>query len=514
MTRPEKESHSQRDFRNLAILLLVALCLGVYLIATTAVIARDSVRFIQFAGQLDIAAGDIILKEDQHPGYPWLILTTHKALGVFHENTSVRSWIGCAQSVSLVFRLLAIGLLYFIGKHLFTGRISFWAVLIFILLPDPAEYGSDALSDWPHLFFLMLGFLCLLKGASSQSRGLLGLAGLAAGAGYLIRPECAQVVIFGSLWLGWQLIVPKHKIETKRTAAAFVLLLAGFLVAAGPYMHFKGALFPKKNVGRFVHCPQAPSLCEENISGASKALHVSQAALSDLPKAVLTLVGNIGDTLMWFFAVPLLIGIQTWYKKQKWCEPEMFLIANMIIFNILLMLWLYSKHGYMSNRHTLPLVVLTIPFMASGLQQIADWFEGRFPKNTESTATANGNNPFWFFLLFAVGACVCAPRLLRPIRIEKQGYNAAAQWLADNTTNTDSIAVPDIRIGFYAGRDAFVYKKEKVPTDSKYVVAAIKDSDDSREWTMFTGKQVYEYTQRTEDQVGMVIFYNPERPRK
>jgi 4-amino-4-deoxy-L-arabinose transferase-like glycosyltransferase len=141
--------------------------------------------------------------------------------------------------------------MYFIGKHLLGAALSFWAILILIVLPEPAKYGSDALSDWPHLFFLSAGLLLLLKGAMNERWWLFGFAGFTAGTGYLIRPECAQLVAVGGLWLGLQLLWPKRAMSKGKVLFAFALLLVGFLAIAGPYMKLKGAVFPKKDIGRF-----------------------------------------------------------------------------------------------------------------------------------------------------------------------------------------------------------------------------------------------------------------------
>ncbi|MHC4160386.1 MAG: glycosyltransferase family 39 protein, partial [Planctomycetota bacterium] len=183
------------------ILLALATVIGIYLISTTTVIAKDGVTFIEYAKKLKVAPIGTMARKYQHPGYPLLILLAHKIASVLHEGVSIWSWIYCAQGVALTFRLLAIIAVYFIGRDLVGAEFSFWAVLILVFLPKPAEYGSDALSDWPHIFFLAGGVWLLMR-ASNGQWWLFGFAGLAAGMGYLIRPECAQVVVFGFFWLG------------------------------------------------------------------------------------------------------------------------------------------------------------------------------------------------------------------------------------------------------------------------------------------------------------------------
>ena len=72
----------------------------------------------------------------------------------------------------------AIAVLYFIARTLAGARWGFWGVLIFIMLPRPAEYGSDALSDWPHLFFFSAALLAMLQ--PEKRWWLFALAGLVA----------------------------------------------------------------------------------------------------------------------------------------------------------------------------------------------------------------------------------------------------------------------------------------------------------------------------------------------
>ena len=506
------QSDENRDFLNVSVLLLIALCIGIYLIATTAIIAKDGVTFIEYAKQLEIAPAKTIIAQDQHPGYPWLILTSHKVMDSLHENTSVLSWIYCAQSITLIFRLLAITVLYFIAQHLFGTRLSFWCVLILILLPKPAEYGSDALSDWPHLFFMVTGVLLLLKGATNERWWLFGLAGVATGAGYLIRPECAILIVTGGLWLVLQLLWPKHISSRGKALFGFAIMLVGFLSIAGPYMNLKGSVFPKKDLGQLACNSKQIEAYTENYQIAPKAVFASQFIPSKFTQAFAKLGSNIAETLMWFFLPALLVGMHKWFKIRKWHDPEKFLIIVLIVLYIPVMIWLHYKHGYMSHRHTLPLLIIPILFVPVGLRVIAINLNKRFSKKAVSSAGINYNERFWFLVLLVIGICICTPKLLRPIRIEKQGYRTAARWLKGNTDDEDSIAVSDKRISYYAERKEVIYDNKNIPTNSKYVVVISKRINDGSSSTKSSGKQVYEYVSKSKRGASVTIYQNlPEK---
>ncbi len=523
-----KQPDKNRDLLNVSILLILALCIGIYLIVTTALISKDGVTFIKYGQQIEAHPVKTMVKESQHPGYPLLILTAHKVTGLLHKNTSILSWVYCAQSVTLMFRVLAIVILYFIAKQLFSARMSFWAVLILILLPKPAEYGSDALSDWPHLFFLLTGLLFLLRGAANKRWWLFGFAGLAAGAGYLIRPECAQLLVLVRLWLGLQLLLPGHTTGKVKVLSALALLLAGFLAITGPYINLKAAVFPKKNVCQFTSTTRAiktsrtvfPKKNVAQSTPASQQLKVraknnltasepkpaSQFTPSKITKAFGKLVAGMSETLMWFFVPAMLIGMYKRLKPQKWYKPEKFFIIAIIVLNIPVMIWLYCKHGYMSDRHTLPLLILPILYVPVGLQELAIWFQKRFPIKVGSSAFINFNERLWFLVFLLIGASICTPKLLRPIRFEKQGFRAAAQWLKDNTDSNATVAVPDKRISFYAGRKELFYENENIPKRAEYIVKISKKKTNKLTPANPSDKLVYEYIDKRRRVINTAIY--------
>ena len=263
---------------------------------------------------------------------------------------------------------------------------------------------------------------------------------------------------------------PKRVMSKGKALSALVLILVGFLAIAGLYMNLKGAVFSKKKVGQFTQSLSQQEVKAKNNRTISKATHTSRFTSSNIAKALGKLVNNTGETLMWFFLPALLIGMHKWFKEQKWHEPESFFVTAIIALNIPLMIWLYCKHGYMSNRHTLSLLIIPILFVPVGLQELVIWYQKLFSKRVEPSMAIKDSERFWFLLLLVVGVSICTPKLFRPIRTEKQGYRAAAQWLEANTDSTAIIAVPDKRISFYAQRKGLIYSKGIIPPSAAYIV--------------------------------------------
>ena len=251
----------RQDFVHIAVLVTIALVIGVYLIATTVLISKDGTLYIECARKtVDVARG-----EGQAPGYPFSIYLMHKAAGVFYDTQSLQGWIISAQAVSLLSKLIATIALYFVGSYFVGSRLSFWGVLILSILPDSVGYGSDALTDWPNVMFLAIGFLLLLSGVRHRKPWIFGCAGIAGGLGYLVRPECGQVVLYGIAWLLFNLIRPQDKMKRTKAAGALLLLLAGFGIIAVPYMQSKGYVFPEQLIWKL---PALLSMSYDNIGSA------------------------------------------------------------------------------------------------------------------------------------------------------------------------------------------------------------------------------------------------------
>ena len=464
----------KHDFIHITILLAIALGIGVYLIATTVLISKDGVCYIEQAQELSSHPIGVI--KAHPPGYPFLIFVTHKFVGLFSNSSSVYSWIYSAQSVTLLCRLIALIPLYFIGKLLVGEKRSFWAILVLIMLPYPAEFGSDALRDWPHILFLATGFLFLLLGAAQVKWWMFGVAGLAAGLGHIIRPECAQLVIYGALWLLIRLLLPNRNLSRIRVVFALLILLIGFVIPAAPYMKVRERIMPlrlKALVGSSSE-PQSQRLLEADIDSHND-LYATASLTGSMAKAIDALIEGISENLLYFFVLPLLVGVCLRFRRRfAATDTEKFFVPAFVVFNIIALVLLYYTDNYISRRHTLPLVLFTIFYVPSGLQALGDWlgrgiYKGRLP--------AKKNSQQWFLILLAIGFAVCLPKLLRPVGADKRGFRTAAKWLKDNTSREDTVAVPDKRISFYAERKGLIYDKN-IPEGVKYVVKIVKSEDE------------------------------------
>jgi len=195
----------------------------------------------------------------------------------------------------------------------------------------------------------------------------------------------------------------------------------------------------------------------------------------NIVKAIGMLMREISYNLIHFFLPVLLLGVYSRFRKQSTVtDVERFFVPAFIVFNVIMVVLLYCSWQYISGRHCLPLVVFTVFYVPIGLQILADWFIGKFPK---VRLDENQKSRLWFFILVITGLAICIPKLLQPIRIEKKAYEAAAQWFKENTQENDLIAVSDKRISFYAEREGLIYDKN-ILEGAEYAVKIVESKDE------------------------------------
>jgi hypothetical protein len=465
----------KRDLVHIAVLLAIALGIGIYLIATTVLIAKDGVFYIERAQQLPKDPISVI--KTHSPGYPFLIFIAHKLCKLFSNSSSVYTWIYAAQSITLLCRLLALIPLYLIGKLLVGSKNCFLAILILVILPHPAKYCAEVLREWPYILLLATGLFFLLWGTKYGKWRVFGLAGLSSGLGYLIRPESAQLIVYGLLWLAISMFRPKvWGVSRRRILTALALLFVGFAVPAAPYMKCTGQLINPKakylimKVFSFNSLPNKIDVPKESAVASNFNYNTAEVVPHNILEAIGKIFNTAGENLMWFFMLPLVIGLYHGFRHNAKFE-EQFLITVFVLANMAMMILQYSYNSpHASRRWSLPLVAMTAFYIPIGLQVFGSWLGNIFLRSQRE----NRENPqLYFFVLLAVGVAICLPKLFRPLGIHKDGYKKAAIWLNENATEDSIIAVPDSRISFYAERKGLIYT-ENVPEQAKYIVTILK----------------------------------------
>ena len=439
---------TKKHVRDIAILTAIAVILGTYLIITSVIISKDGVVYIDRAQKLSTQTHKVMNLSDPF-GFPVLIAAFHKFLRL---DDSPASWILSGQIGVLTCRVIAIAVLYLFGTALFSRTQAFWAVLILICLPWPAEFGVDILREWPHLLFLFTGLLLLYYGIQKKNAVCFFAAGIVCSLGYIIRSECAQIILYGLIFFFAKLTEAARAQKLLRHNLTYACLLIGFLLIFIPYAVHLDNPIPRKlqDLSPRTDAPDSAVMLSDTVMEWTASLDVAGVF-----QAAVDLFSHIVENLMYYFALPAAIGFYLLFLNVPGrFDNRRLLVALFMGFYVTALFVLDMRWGYISRRHALPLSIMFCFYIPAGIRQIACWLNRK-------SATTETSLRQWSLILTAVGILICLPKLLKPMGYDKKGYRNATAWIAENTPANALFCTFDSRIPFYAGRRYRIYKDPK-----------------------------------------------------
>jgi hypothetical protein len=450
----------------IAIVLLAAVLHGVG-IAKTILPAQDGLKFIRIAREFQFRPwADVVRNSDQHPLYPALIALTAQGFALLAGDNPT-TWRIAAQVVSTLASLLLLVPLYGLSRSLFDARIAALAALIYVLLPFQSEIGHDTLSDslalCVFLAALRLGDLAL----RSTSRYAPAACGLVAGLGFLARPEVliapAAVVITG--FSAWR----SRAVLERRLVPQFATLGLAFLVMVGTYALFKGeiseklalrmgaSLAPHRFTVRNVDQWLPPGLDDKRWDFSPKEEHEGWSK-TGAARITGRLLQEWVEGLGWIFAFFALWGvvrdrfIRGVIGRESDDGPDLgrrLIVVYLLLFSAALVRH-SLKMGYLSGRHTLTLVAVSLPWAAAGTFICARGIAVKLHWSAEFSRSARIGA---LGLLIAVGVYL----QVKPGHPSRWGHWAAGRWLVENSRTSDAVLDTRGWAAFSSDRPSYDY---------------------------------------------------------
>ncbi len=197
--------------------LLTLLCLGILLAFRLLALHASKVDLVMDEAQYWTWSRDLDFGYfSKPPMIAWVIRATSETCGLSEA---------CARAASPILYTLTSGLLFVIGRTLFSARTGFWAAIIFVTLPGVSYASALITTDAPLIFLwtLMLFFWVML--VKHQSMGFAILLGIAIGTGLLAK----QAMIYAVLCIACHAIVSREAREALKGGRAIV---AGLIAVA------------------------------------------------------------------------------------------------------------------------------------------------------------------------------------------------------------------------------------------------------------------------------------------
>jgi 4-amino-4-deoxy-L-arabinose transferase-like glycosyltransferase len=475
-----------RPYRPLAAILLGTALLQAILLVRLPTISADGITFIRIAKALASAPLETMHAEDQHPGFPAMILVTTRALQACGLAGDPQVWMAGGLIVSFIAGILSVAVVWCFAREMFDTTIANLAAIGFAVLPVPRAGAVDSQSDTPHVLFYLFAAWMASTGLATGNVRRLALAGLSSGVAFWIRPEGLEVALVASPFVLWQAF---HTPWPWRKSGLALAAVAGVaFVVAAPYM-LMASKITSKQLLVFKENP-APSYierlaeAEEAAEEAAEAAEAAAAAKEQLAAAPATRAATVaaaaataaapmpaapqvdGDPEYSPELVSSLIGLAFAAFINCICQGLKFIfipfyllgdvalvwrrpagiqiafLATLGVTHILILMSVYVFSGYIAHRHTIPLVGLAMPFAALGLYQ------------TSAVLARWCRIQPWHLAVPAMAICcaIVLPYTLRRLNREFIPVMEATKWVQAKLAPGSGIVCNSPYPGFYSNR--------------------------------------------------------------
>lgn len=508
------------SYLSLAAILLLATLIQSVLLVRLPTISADGIIFIDIARDLAQAPLETIQTEDQHPGYPALLLAGTELVRRVGYAAHPDAWIAGGVLVSFVCGLLSVAVVWFFARDLFDVRLANVAAIVFAVLPVPRASAVDAQSDTPHALFYLLAAWMATTGISSGNLWRLAAAGAASGVAFWIRPEGLEVALLAVPFLIWQ--AWRSDWPWARRVTALGALAGAALLIVAPYPILTGKITSKQLPGATAQIAriaeqfssddgELPDSAATDVpaDGAQTApiIEPAQPPPTEEPAAVVStepqqqtapppnaapprLEARSGDDRLAFAPIAAKFGkaIEAFINSISqglkfvfipayllstvalaWRRPpgiQIAFVALLGTLHIAILIALHVHAGYIAHRHVIPLVGLAAPFVALGTWQISEWMAKRLRVGSARVLPA----------VVAVCCLAVLPYTLRQLNREFVPVIEATRWVESRAGDNSGIVCNSPYVPFYAQLPV----AELGPTAPTLAAALARTSDPAR----------------------------------
>ncbi len=473
--------------------MLFFLALIVRLIALERIylISRDSIRFLALAKYYFSGLFLKGLSNAYHPLYPLLISLFGGVSGDFEF---------AGKLISLTLSSFTVIFVYLLGKTIYDSKTGLIGGLFFIVQPLCVRCSVDVLSDSTFLFFLVVAFYLGIKGGKEEKKVLwwcLG-AGICSGLAYLTRPEGIFVVFFLLGWYFLQWIFHNKKI-THFLAASGIVFFAFFLVAT-PYILFikihtgtwqismKASVVSmvrsleeareEKTATEVIPSPPSPKDVEVKVAAPVQSKERADGqALSPIKPREPFQGGNMWksmtypslrfiETYHFLFFLFLLFGTWTEIKRK---ERTLGIVLLLFVATYLVGLcYLYYTVSYVSRRHFLPAIIISLPVAGAGFweiqRQLSKWMMRWNVTGGKKIASHSA------LIILLITLLILIPTALKPQGEDKLPLKQAAFWIKENKKKPfPMIMSNEPLVGYYAGGNNLLIPALSYPDFVNYI---------------------------------------------
>jgi Dolichyl-phosphate-mannose-protein mannosyltransferase len=225
----------------LALTILIALAIRLYLSLTNFCISGDGVAYLGMARAFAAGRPAEALASVFSPLYPWIIAAAHRL---------IPDWELAGSLVSAILGSAAVATVYLMTREAFErDDLAIGAAVLAAIHPELAAYSASVRTEAGFAFLLTAAVWMLIAGLKRRRLAIIAAAGVGGGLAYLYRTEAIGLMLFAAGFMpvaavGWR------RWSLKWAAGATAIFVIGFLVVASPYLIYLRETTGHWTVGR------------------------------------------------------------------------------------------------------------------------------------------------------------------------------------------------------------------------------------------------------------------------
>jgi 4-amino-4-deoxy-L-arabinose transferase-like glycosyltransferase len=435
---------SQRPYACLAVAIVLATAIRLYLVSQYYCISSDGVRYIEAAR--DFYAGRITagLSSTYPPLYPIMIAAVYPLIG---------DWERAGQIWSLLGGVLVLVPLFALLRRIYGTNVAVLASFLAAMAPFLARYSAHVRTEIPFIFLSTVALLLFHSGIRSRLWRDFFYGGLIVGLAYLLRPEAVGFLVVVPLALAIEWRIRKTS-DIRAVYIGCFLTLLGFLIIAVPYgAHLAtetgdwGTISRKTNLTIWYGFKDRGILDDDQLAAllAPGAPGIVEFFLihpfAYIKKIVLDIPASLGvylEAIHYSYVPFLILGIYHAIRRRIWEQADLLLFIFVIFFIV------GFAALYVNLRYAVQVIPASLGWVAMGLIWSMNYDHFRrllSPRAFNVTALVIG-------LAFVGGTL---GKALRPIALEKAHVRESGAYLKGlKDSDGLNVMVFDERIAFYA----------------------------------------------------------------
>ena len=431
----------------------------------TAAIFNDGPTYIELARQLQAGLFADVIAHPYHPLFPAAVAAVDFITG---------DWEWAAVTVSILSGCGSVVLLHRFVRDAFDRRTADIAALILAVHPWAVRQSSDVQSDGLYLMAFLAAVSVLWRAWREQRTALAFAAGALSGLAYWVRPEGIGVALIGtalalvSVWRrSWSLTA--SALWTAALASGALLVVVPLVTAVGIQTgHW--VLTQKKSTQAFLglgdraaiertapprlDSPSLESQIGSRVEQTSGSPSGPSAASNPPPNpghraAILALLDRIFTTYRLDLLIFLGFGLAALRGRPG---PRAWFVLAFVVSYAILLETLHRNAGYLSRRHVVPPLTLTLGYAASGVIPAAQWLVTSVRRARGRRTLPPRSTRYWATCVGIGIVLLCAlPMDVARRRDNRLALRSAADWLKERTETVKPVGARRLRVAYYAG---------------------------------------------------------------